>query len=48
MIFGILMSVVIGTTVLAAGCEKGSAERAGKQVDRAVGDFKDAVERATK
>lgn len=47
MIAGMLMSLVIAA-LLTAGCEKGSAERAGKQVDRAVNDFKDAVERATK
>jgi hypothetical protein len=49
MISRVLMSLILGTTVLVAGCaKKGPAERAGKQVDRAVGDFKDAVERATK
>lgn len=46
---GLLMSLVIGTTVLVGACErKGPAERAGKQFDRAIGDLKDAAKRATK
>jgi hypothetical protein len=38
----------MGATLLAAGCEKGPAERAGKQVDRAIDDFKNAAKRATR
>lgn len=49
MISGImLLSLVIGTALLTAGCEKGPAERTGKQVDRAIDDFKDAAKRATR
>lgn len=48
MVSGILMLLVIGATVLVAGCEKrGPAERAGKKVDRVIDDLKDAVDHAT-
>jgi hypothetical protein len=43
------IALVVATIVLAAGCEKkGSAERAGKQIDRALDDLRDAARRATK
>lgn len=48
LISGSLIVLVIVTALLATGCQQGPAERAGKQVDRAIDDFKDAAKRATR
>lgn len=47
-VIGFFLACAIGAAALTAGCEKeGAAERAGKELDRAVGDLKDAAKRAT-
>lgn len=45
----VCIALVVAAAVLANGCEKkGGAERAGKQIDRAIDDLRDAAKRATR
>lgn len=41
----LVLAIALGTATI--GCEKGPAERAGENVDRAVDDLKDAAKDAT-
>jgi predicted small lipoprotein YifL len=44
-VFGLLSSLVLGSVVTLAGCEqKGPAEKAGENIDKAGQNIKDAVD----